>query len=119
MIPRPKNEQLFLVSIPVSTESTEYRCSVIHGMHEHAILHVRIRNNTAPMKHEIWQRRHGFHLIFLASGQPLPDPGSAWSPHHGSSLVQNQSTTRTGSGTGRPSTCKARRLTSPTNAAAK
>src|SRR5262249_24489895 len=58
MITRTKDEQLALVIIPVSTETTEYRGSIIHRMREHAEFHIRIRNDAALVKHEIWQR-HG------------------------------------------------------------
>src|ERR1043165_9639584 len=58
MILRTKNKQLFLVIVPISTETTENRRSVVHGVCEHAELHVRIRNDAALVIHEIWQR-HG------------------------------------------------------------
>ena len=71
MITRTKNEKLLLVIIPISTETTEYRGSIIHGMREHAEFHVGIGNDAAPIKDEIWQRHSSPHLMSVGpTGQP-------------------------------------------------
>src|SRR5262252_9594863 len=59
MILRAKHEELFFVLVPICTETTEHRCSIIHRVSEHTELHVRIRNDAAVKEHEVWQR-HGF-----------------------------------------------------------
>src|SRR5262245_53203290 len=111
MIMRTKNEQLLFVFIPIGTEATEYRGSIIHRMREHAEFDFGIRNDAALIKHEIWQR-HGFTSRSIV--------GSVFKINR-SQVMDNpdQSTTRAGSATGRPSTWKASRLTTPTNVAAK
>src|SRR5262245_26513332 len=105
MILGTKHEELFFVLVPICTETTEHRCSIIHRVSEHTELHVRIRNDAAVKEHEVWQR-HGF-TSFSAAPMATREE------------ILVQSTTRTGSAAGRASIRKARRLTKPTNVAAK
>jgi hypothetical protein len=51
---RTEDKQLLLIIIPISTKTTEYRGSVIHGVREHAEFHLGIRNNAALIEDEIW-----------------------------------------------------------------
>src|SRR5215831_5442793 len=70
MILRTEDKQLFLVIIPISTETTEHRRSVIHRVSQHAEFHVRIRNNTAVNEHKIWQRHGSPRLFALTKKNP-------------------------------------------------
>src|SRR5262249_1775672 len=54
MVLGTKNKQLLLILVPIRPETSEYRGSIIHRVHEHAELHFGIRNNAALVKHEVW-----------------------------------------------------------------
>ena len=81
MVMRTENEKLFLVIIPISPETTEYRGSIIHGVSKHTEFHVRVGNDAALMKHKIWQR-HVFHLVSILTPDIRPAQRNSRSVYH-------------------------------------